>query len=60
MQFASPLSVKAPHYTQREPYAQSQPSSIIKLRSGGVKMSVERSHSPIDPTEVVIRRRITS
>ena len=57
LQFASPISVSAaPRRFNHDPIQ----SSIIKVSTGNVKLSVERSNSKVDPTEIVISRVISA
>ena len=57
LQFASPISVSAaPRRYNPDPIH----SSIIKVSTGNVKLSVERSNSKVDPTEIVISRVISA
>ena len=57
LQFASPISVSAaPRRFNPDPIQ----SSIIKVSTGNVKLSVERSNSKVDPTEIVISRVISA
>ena len=57
IQFASPISVSAaPRRFNPDPIQ----SSIIKMSTGNIKLSVERSSSKVDPTEIVISRVISA